>query len=432
MKPEGGGGMKRRNIPWCSVLILFILTALPAGVCAQGGAPLATPQQIDQMTAPVALYPDSLLSQILMASTYPLEIVEADRWSKANQGLKGKQLDDAVERQDWDPSVKSLVYFPQVLDMMSQKLDWTSKLGDAFLGQEQDVMDSIQRLRKQAKAQGNLKSTKEQKIVVQQDVISVEPTDPQVIYVPVYNPTVVYGAWAYPAYPPAVLYPPGYIAAPGFVSFTAGFFAGAYLYGGFNWGTHNVIINNNHFYNRNVWNNRRGPYPGPPHGHYWNHDPYHRQNVPYRNANASQRYGQGQANARRDAVRTNPSTLNNRGYDAARSNQPRSAMNVDKGQSRQNQAFGGLDNGRRDQVAGQRGQASRNSSNYQRQVLQQPSGGQGSRGGFGGQSFQGGGAGGQGVRGGGGMGGGGQSFRGGGGMGGGGLHGGGGGGGRRR
>ncbi len=159
------------------------------------------------MLAPIALYPDSLLAQIFMASTYPLEVVQADRWAKQNKNLTGDALTAALEKQPWDPSVKSLINFPQVLAMMSEKLDWTQKLGDAFLAQEKDVMASVQTLRKKAYDAGNLKTTKEQKVVVEQETIVIESASPQVVYVPTYNPTVVYGTWAYPAYPPAYYYP---------------------------------------------------------------------------------------------------------------------------------------------------------------------------------------------------------------------------------
>jgi len=157
---------------------------------------------LEQILAPIALYPDSLLAQILMASTYPLEVVQADRWAKQNKDLKGDALTAALEKQPWDPSVKSLVNFPQVLAMMSEKLDWTQKLGDAFLAQQKDVMDTVQGLRKKAVDAGNLKTTKEQQVIVEKETIIIEPASTQVVYVPTYNPTVVYGAWPYPAYPP--------------------------------------------------------------------------------------------------------------------------------------------------------------------------------------------------------------------------------------
>jgi hypothetical protein len=179
----------------------------PLRLDAQGTGAVFKTEEIEQLVAPIALYPDELVSQILMASTYPLEVVQADRWAKANKTLKGDALTKALEAQSWDPSVKSLVNFPQVLAMMSEKLDVTQKLGDAFLAQQKDVMDAIQRLRAKAQAQGNLKTTKEQTVIVEQPaaqttVIKIEPANPQVVYVPTYNPTVVYGAWPYPAYPP--------------------------------------------------------------------------------------------------------------------------------------------------------------------------------------------------------------------------------------
>ena len=185
-------------------------------------------EELDQLLAPIALYPDALLAQVLMASTYPLEIVSAERWVKANPSLKGKPLEDALQSQPWDPAVKSLAVFPQVLAMMSEKLDWTQKLGDAFLAQQQEVMATAQTLRAKAVAQGTLKDTKEQKITTEAQnnttIIKIEPVNPEVVYVPTYNPTVVYGAWPYPAYPPYYWYPPGYAYPYGgaLLGFTAG------------------------------------------------------------------------------------------------------------------------------------------------------------------------------------------------------------------
>src|SRR5215471_810475 len=148
-----------------------------------------------------------------MASTYPLEVVQAARFVSANANLKGAQLDEELKKYTWDDSVKSLVSFPQVLTMMNEKLDWTQNLGDAFLGSQKDVMDAIQRLRAKAQAEGNLKSTAEQTVATAPaQIITIQPTNPQVVYVPTYNPTVVYGAWPYPAYPPYSYYPPGYVA----------------------------------------------------------------------------------------------------------------------------------------------------------------------------------------------------------------------------
>ncbi len=191
---------------------LVLLLALPWGAFAQntaGPSPQFKQEELDQMLAPIALYPDALLVQILMASTYPLEIVEAARWSKANPHFQGNQLTAALEKQNWDPSVKSLINFPSVLAMMNDKLDWTQKLGDAFLAQEKGVMDTVQKLRAKAQAQGTLKSTEQQKVTTQAQTIIIEPARPQVVYVPACNPAVVYGPWMYPAYPPYPYYPPG-------------------------------------------------------------------------------------------------------------------------------------------------------------------------------------------------------------------------------
>src|SRR5215470_7630997 len=161
------------------------------------------PEELEQIVAPIALYPDPLIAQIFMASTYPLEIVQAARFAKANPNLKGDALNEELKKQTWDDSVKSLVSFPQVLEMMDNQLEWMQKLGDAILAQQKDTMDAIQRLRAKAQSAGNLKSTEQQKVVVeqaegqpqQQTVIRIEPASPDVIYVPTYNPTVVYGGW---------------------------------------------------------------------------------------------------------------------------------------------------------------------------------------------------------------------------------------------
>jgi hypothetical protein len=186
--------MKTRK-GYSTILIFIFLTTLvlPASSYSQQAPPpkVFKAEELEQILAPIALYPDSLLTQIMMGSTYPLEIVQADRWAKQNKDMKGDTLAKALEAQPWDPSVKSLVNFPQVLAMMSEKLDWTQKLGDAFLAQQKDVMGTVQKLRAKAQASGNLKTTKEQVVKVEQQVIIIEPASPQIIYVPTYNPTVV-------------------------------------------------------------------------------------------------------------------------------------------------------------------------------------------------------------------------------------------------
>jgi len=286
-----------------SLLLTFALIApfdvMLSGAAAQEGAkPVFSQEELGQILAPVALYPDSLLTQVLMASTYPLEIVQADRWAKQNKDMKGDALAKALEAQPWDPSVKSLVNFPQVLTMMSEKLDWTQKLGDAFLAQQKDVMGSIQNLRKKAEASGNLKTTKEQKVIVEKEVIIIEPASPQVIYVPTYNPVVVYGAWPYPAYPPYPVYPPGYVAGAAFVTGVAVGAAWGYAWGHSDWHGGDVDVDVNR--NRNVNNNiNRDKYKqqaqarGQGGQGKWQHDASHRGGVAYKDQRTAQKYNRG-------------------------------------------------------------------------------------------------------------------------------------------
>ncbi|WP_345810940.1 DUF3300 domain-containing protein [Paraburkholderia sp. PREW-6R] len=230
----------------------------PLAAQAQSGVKMSS-QQLDSLSAPIALYPDALLAQVLMASTFPQDVQAAAAWSKANPKLQGDAAVKAVASEPWDPSVQSLVAFPQVLATMASKPDWVSQLGNAFLAQPNDVMDSVQRLRKQAQSAGNLKTNTQQKVVVEQSTIQIVPANPQVVYVPTYNPTVVYGAWPYPAYPPVyVPPPPGYAIATGFatgLAFGAGVAVANSLWGGFNWNTHDVNINVNRYNSINV-NNR--------------------------------------------------------------------------------------------------------------------------------------------------------------------------------
>ncbi len=265
------------------------------------------PEEIEALVAPIALYPDDLLSQVLMASTYPLEVVQAARWVKANPNVKGDAAVKAVENQSWDVSVKSLVAFPQILEPMDQKLDWTQKLGDAFLADQKSVLDAVQRLRTRAEKSGNLKTNEQQKVIVEQaapeqTVIKIEPANPQTIYVPAYNPTVVYGGWAYPGYPPyywppSPYYYPGGALMAGF-AWGVGIAAAGAIFGGVGWGHGDVNINVNKAANidRNFDRTKVGG------GGNWEHNPSHRQGVAYRDNKSRERYGQGVggADSRRD------------------------------------------------------------------------------------------------------------------------------------
>jgi hypothetical protein len=261
--------------------------------------PAFTQQELDQMLAPIALYPDSLLSQILMASTYPLEVIEAARWSKANPNLKGDQAVQAVAENTWDPSVKSLVAFPQILMMMDEKLNWMERLGDAFLAQQQEVMDTVQSLRQKASDAGNLKSNDQIRVDQQGQSIVVEPANPQVVYVPYYNPMEIYGPWWWPAYPPVYWAPwPGYFYGPRFgVGFAWGIGIGigpGFFFGGFNWPYRHIsVVNVNNFYYHTVNVNR---------GTVWAHDPVHRRGVPYRDVALRQQFNRMSASpdARRE------------------------------------------------------------------------------------------------------------------------------------
>jgi Protein of unknown function (DUF3300) len=283
-----------RTLAW---LLIILLTAPPGLIAQQQQQPTAETvfkqEELDQIVAPIALHPDPLISQILMASTYPIEVVQAERWTKQNASLKGDAVTAALEKQDWDPSVKSLVAFPAVLTMMSEKLDWTQKLGDAFLADQKKVLDTIQSLRAKAQASGNLKTTKEQTVIVEEKIIKIEPASPEVIYVPTYNPTVVYGAWPYPAYPPYSYYPPGYVASS-MMMFGAGMAMGAAFSGawGYGWGDcdyngGSVKIDNSR--NTNI-NNKidRGKYQGD-RGNF-QHKPEHRKGVSYRDQGTAQKF----------------------------------------------------------------------------------------------------------------------------------------------
>ena len=329
---------------------------------------------LEQLLAPIALYPDALLAQILMASTYPLEVVEAARWSKANPKVQGNELEDAMQKQAWDPSVKSLTAFPQVIEMMNEKLSWTQQLGDAFLADQAGVMAAVQKLRQAAKQQGKLTSGKEQNVVLEsgttETIIKIEPTDPAVVYVPTYDPAIVYGTWPYPDYPPYYYYPPGYVPGAAFWSFTAAIIVGSALWGGCNWNGGRVYVNHrnyNNFNRSNISGNNN-----------WNHNVEHRRGVSYKDQRVAQQYNRG-ANTRdtqareqfRGRAETGRADLGKGGIDRSAhpgaSDHDRIGGQRDRGGNRdvsggrQASGFGGADSGRRASDFGSRGASSRQS-----------------------------------------------------------------------
>ena len=269
------------------------MALFPIGtVSAQDQPASAKPQQqlldaahLDQLVAPIALHPDPLLAQVLMASTYPLEVVQADRFAKANKKLKGDKLKEALAKQDWDASVKELVSTPTVLAMMNDKLDWTQTLGDAVLAQQADVMDAIQRLRAKAQANGKLETTKQQTVTVRQEadqqVIEIEPASPDVVYVPYYDPAVVYGEWPYPEYPPYYYPPPsGYIVGGAIatgLAWGAAYAVGREIWDDIDWnrGDINIDVDRNIDIDRNVDIDRNF--------NKWEHNSHHRRGVSYKN-----------------------------------------------------------------------------------------------------------------------------------------------------
>jgi uncharacterized membrane protein YgcG len=251
---------------------------LPAPPVQSSPAPVQsaqqTPQQMQQLVAPIALYPDALVAQILAAATYPDQIVEADRWLQQHKTLKGEKLGKEVDQQPWDPSVKALVEFPSVLANMDKNLAWTSSLGDAYVNQQQDVMNAVQVMRDRAQKAGNLKSTSQETVSNQGKTIVIEPAEPDVVYVPEYDPWLVYGE-PIGIWPGWYSYPGLYLAGPG-IAFGLGFGIG--FYGGFGWGwphwgydwhNHGVIYNHNTyishsrvFVNRNNFNHAGGFHGG--------------------------------------------------------------------------------------------------------------------------------------------------------------------------
>jgi hypothetical protein len=276
---------------------LPLIAAAPQEPAPQQEAPKLPNDQLDSLVAPIALYPDPLLTQTLVASTYPLEVIQLQQWLEKHKDLKDKALADAVQNQNWDPSIQAMASFPDVVKQLAGNIKWTTDLGNAFLAQQGDVMDAVQRMRKKAKDAGQLKSSEQQKVetkvVENKSVVVIEPASPQVVYVPSYNPTVVYGAPVYP-YPPIAYPPPGYYAAGMALSFGVGVAMGAAWGGGWGWnagwGHNDVDINVNNRYNKaNVNNARSLNRTG--NRNTWQHNPQHRGGAPYSNGATAARYG---------------------------------------------------------------------------------------------------------------------------------------------
>ena len=274
-----------------------------AGSTQQEAANLS-PDQLDSLVAPIALYPDPLLAQVLAASTYPLELVQLQQWLEKNKNLKDKALADAAGQQPWDPSVQAMAALPDVVKRLVDDIQWTADLGNAFLAQQDDVMNAVQRMRAKAQEKGNLKSNEQMKVetrvVENKQVIVVEQSNPQVVYVPSYDPVVVYGAPAYP-YPPIYYPPPGYYAAGMAISFGVGLAMGAAWGGGWGYncgwggGNNNININNNNNFvrnsNRQNVGNRPSQLPNRGGGNSWQHNPQHRGGTPYGNRATANKYG---------------------------------------------------------------------------------------------------------------------------------------------
>jgi Protein of unknown function (DUF3300) len=312
----------------------------------QQEAPKIPPDQLDSLVAPIALYPDPMLAQVLAASTYPLEIIQLQQWLEKNSTLKDKALVDAVEKQPWDPSVQGLAAMPDLVKRLGQDIQWTTDLGNAFLAQQSDVMDAVQRMRKKAQGAGNLKSNEQQKVetkvVESKQVVIIEQANPQVVYVPTYNPTVVYGPPVYP-YPPIYYPPPGYYAAGMAISFGVGLAMGAAWGGGWGYNSHwggnnNITINNNNNFNRNSninGGNRTNinggnrvsnqPARGGGNNGSWQHNPQHRGGTPYGNRETANKFGgttRGDSAANRQAnARQNQARSGNRAQTGARPSQ---------------------------------------------------------------------------------------------------------------
>jgi Protein of unknown function (DUF3300) len=317
-------------------------------------APPPTPQQLDDLVAPIALYPDPLVGEVLAASTYPMEIVEAQQWVQDHPKWKPSKLMDEAKKQNWDPSVQGLVAFPQVLAHLTQDLGWTTSLGNAFLGNQGDVMQAVQRMRAQAQSRGNLSSGPQETVTTQtqngQPAIEIEPANPDFWYVPEYNPVYVWGPPVFGIYPPLV-YPGIGIGFGWGVGVDLGLYFGGW--GGWGWGgwgwTPNWygggIFLNNSFFHRFGFAHFHGDALGRT---AWAHDPAHRLGVPYANRAAADRFGGRTAgDFNRGAGNVNRGAAGGRQGAAATRQQPGfgSSQFEQRGNTQNHSAFGGYNNG---------------------------------------------------------------------------------------
>jgi Protein of unknown function (DUF3300) len=334
MKPERKGAtFKARVAILCSIILVpgdtLAYTPQQSSTpvsSTEGQAAKIPPEQLDSLVAPIALYPDPMLAQVLAASTYPLEIVLLQRWLETNKNLKDKELADAVAKQPWDASVQALAALPEVVKRLGDDIQWTTDLGNAFLAQQADVMDAVQRMRKKAKDKGTLQTTEQQKVenrvVEDKSVIVIEQANPQVVYVPSYDPVAVYGPASYP-YPP-ISYPAWGYAAGAAISFGVGAMMGAFWSGGWGWGCGwgggDIDINRENHFNRNT-NISGGDRVGGGRSN-WTHNPEHRGGTPYRDRATADRFGgsargdslgQRQAGAQQRLDRQGGNLASNRG-----------------------------------------------------------------------------------------------------------------------
>ncbi len=264
---------------------------LPGNLAGIPEEPSFSQAELDQMLAPIALYPDTLLAQILIASTYPLEVVQAARWQRDNPGLEGVALVNQAAEMGWDPSVQSLTAFPEVLSRMNEELEWTQRLGEAFLQQEEEVMDSIQGLRERAYTAGTLQEQEHIRVKREREIIIIESANPQIIYVPYYQPTVVYGGWWWPAYPAVYWAPPvpGRGGAYGFYWGSGIWVSSGFYYSSWDWPRRQIVVNVNHYhYGKRHYGTPTYPRTGATR---WQHSAVHRRGTVYRSEHLNQRYG---------------------------------------------------------------------------------------------------------------------------------------------